>query len=58
MQELQNWFRIFCHSNGALSPPLPTQPEAEPVRGLRGQSCELKTVRVTKKSEISFEVLA
>ena len=48
MQELQNWFRIFCTSNGLQFTLWPSQLVAEPVRGLHGQSCELKTVRDRK----------
>ena len=48
MQELQNWFRIFCTSNSLQFTLWPSQPVAEPIRGLRVQSCELKTARGTK----------
>ena len=48
MQELQNWFRILCHSNGVLSPTLPTQPTYRLGYRLAGPVCELKPVRGTK----------
>ena len=57
MQELQNWFRIFCTSNGLQFTLWPSQPVAEPVRGLRGQSCELKTVRGTKNPKPNLKFL-
>ena len=47
-QELQNWFRIFCHSNSVLSPTLPTQPTYRLGYKLAGPECELKAVRGTK----------
>ena len=44
----QNWFRNFDSSNGQVAPLLPTQPVAEPVRGLRGQKWGNLTVQAIK----------
>ena len=57
MQELQNWFRIFCHSNGLVTN---SAHAAHVPARLQAAWAELVTKDRSsdKKSETSFEVLA
>ena len=48
MQELQNWFRIFCTLNGLQFTTLPSLPGSQFSANQAGPKCELNTVRGTK----------